>query len=238
MGGALVAGAETLPGGGPNVRCMLFRASDTRVLDTWDTSGLRGSGSHDVEVTDVFVPEERTFSLLTDTPRYAGGTSGLPFFGVLAAGVAAVALGIARAAIDALVLLANAKEPQGARRTLAHRERVQFAVAAAEGKLRAARAFLTESLRDAALEASSSGAPSVRGRALVRVAASHAARAAAEAVDLAYDTGGASSVYSKNPLQRHFRDVHVATQHAMVGPIAMTLGGRVLLGLESDTSML
>src|SRR6202044_2763355 len=63
MGGAIVTGGEPdlLPSGAPNVQCMMFPAADMRVIDTWDTSGLRGTGSHDVEVNDVFVPDSRSF---------------------------------------------------------------------------------------------------------------------------------------------------------------------------------
>ena len=118
-----------------------------RVIDTWDTSGLRGTGSHDIEVTDVVVPRARTFSLLTGQPKHAGYT--LPFFGVLASGVAAVGLGIARAAIDTFVTMAKTKTPPGSKRTLAHRELVQMDVARAEAKLRSARAFLFEAMEEA-----------------------------------------------------------------------------------------
>ena len=77
-----------------------------------------------------------------------------------------------------------------------------------------------------------------RARARLRATACHATSQAAAAVDLAYEAGGASSIYTKSPLQRCFRDVHVATQHVMVNPTSATLAGRVLLGVESDVSTL
>ena len=238
MGGAVVVGDAPRSSGAPDVRSMIFRAEDTRVLDTWDTSGLRGTGSHDFEVTDVFVPASRSFSTLTDRPKYQGILSALPFFGVLATSVAAVTLGIARGAIDAFVELANGKQPLGAKRSIAHRELVALGVAQAEGKVRAARALLHEAAREATEEAGRGAPLSLRHRALLRVAACHAAAAAAAAVDLVYEAGGATSIYTKSPLQRHFRDVHVATQHVMVSPTSAILAGRVLLGLETDTSTL
>jgi alkylation response protein AidB-like acyl-CoA dehydrogenase len=238
MGGALVPGEAPLPGGAPNVRSMLFRAEETRVVDTWDTSGLRGTGSHDFEATDVFVPASRSFSTLTDRPRYAGILSALPFFGVLAASVAAVTLGIARGALDAFAALATAKHSLGAKRSIAHRELVQLGVAQAEGNVRAARALLHETAREASASAARGEAPSLRDRALLRVAACHATTASAAAVDTVYEAAGASSIYTKSPLQRQFRDVHVATQHIMVSPTAAILAGRVLLGVETDTGTL
>jgi len=234
MGGAIVMGeggpAELLPNGAPDVRSMLFRADETRVIDTWDTSGLRGTGSHDVEVTDVVVPRERSFSLLTGTPTHAGYT--LPFFGVLASGVAAVGLGIARAAIDSFVAMAKSKTPPGSKRTLAHRDLVQMDVAKAEAKLRSARAFLYEAVEEAV------AAPSLVTRARLRLAACHAAEESAGVVAIAYKAGGGAAIYSKSPLQRHFRDAHVVTHHIMVNDVATTLAGRVLLGVESDTTTL
>jgi alkylation response protein AidB-like acyl-CoA dehydrogenase len=243
MGGALVMGAngpEMLPSGVPDVVSMLFRADETKVIDTWSTSGLRGSGSHDLEVKDVFVPASRSFSLFSGGPRpeHDGALFRLPFFGVLAAGVAAVALGIARNAIDSITTLAKAKHPLGAKRGLAHRELVQLQIARAEAKYRGARAFLHEASKDAEAEVATAKAGSLTTRALLRLAASHATTEAAAAVDLAYETGGGTSIYAKSPLQRCFRDVHVATQHIMVSPTATTLVGRILLGLESDTSTL
>jgi alkylation response protein AidB-like acyl-CoA dehydrogenase len=243
MGGALVMGAagpETLPSGTPDVVSMVFRADETTVLDTWNTSGLRGSGSHDLEVKDVFVPTSRSFSLFSGAPlaEHTGALYRLPFFGVLAAGVAAVALGIARNALDAVVALAKAKHPLGGKRGLAHRELVQLQIARAEAKYRAARAFLLEASRDAEAEVETATKGSLATRAVLRLAASHATTEAAAAVDLAYETGGGTSIYAKSPLQRCFRDVHVATQHIMVSPTATTLVGRILLGLESDTSTL
>jgi alkylation response protein AidB-like acyl-CoA dehydrogenase len=239
MGGAIVMGeagpSELLPSGAPDVRSVIFRADETRVIDTWDTSGLRGTGSHDLEVTDVVVPRARTFSLITGTPKHAGYT--LPFFGVLAAGVAAVGLGIARASIDAFVVMAKTKKPPGSKRTIAERELVQLEVAKAEARLGSARAFLFEATEEAAAALGDASAQ-LTARARLRLAASHAAVESAAVTALMYEAGGGSAIYSKSPLQRHFRDAHVVTHHVMVSKTASMLAGRVLLGLESDTSTL
>ena len=235
MGGTLVDG-DVLPNGAPNVRSMLFPASAIQIHDTWDTSGLRGTGSHDFAVEDVFVPAARSFSFLTDrhiTPAYRSA-----FFGSLAAGVAAVMLGIGRAAIDAFVALARDKRTVGARRTIAHRELVQLTVARAEARLRAARAFLFDALEAATAAIDAHGEASLEQRALLRLAASHAATEAAAAVDMVYEAGGGGVVYATSPLQRHFRDIHTATQHLMVSTQATTLAGRILLGVDSDTHTL
>lgn len=234
MGGALTTSSD----GTPALRSFLFPTAALTIHDTWDTSGLRGSGSHDFEAQGVEVPDAHAFSLLTDVPRHDGALYRQPFFGALAAGVAAVSLGIARAAVDALIDLARTKHPQGAKRTLAHRELVQHAVARAEGMIGAARAGLLHQLDEAAAEIEQHGAASLVMRARVRLAACHATTESARAVDLAYEAGGGTAIYATSPLQRCFRDVHVTTQHVMVSATSATMAGRVLLGVESDVATL
>src|SRR5437879_4198650 len=170
--------------------------------------------------------------------RARGPLYAFPVFGLLALGIAAVALGIARRALDELVALAGAKTPTGSRRLLAERPAIQAEVARAEATLGAARAFLAETVGGAWERAQTAGAIEIRERARLRLAATHATLASACAVELVYGAGGGTAVYAASPLQRCFRDIHVATQHAMVAPATLELAGRILLGLEADTAML
>ncbi|HEY8076496.1 MAG TPA: acyl-CoA dehydrogenase family protein [Labilithrix sp.] len=224
MGGVMIDGEPP--------QAVLLRADETRVIDTWHTSGLRGTGSHDFEAKDVLVPAERLFSLVASKPWPSGALYRFPIFGLLASGIAAVAIGIAQGALDSVLDLARAKHALGAKRSIAHREIVQLAVATAAAKIRAARALLHDAVgeveRDVTLES----------RAELRAAASQAVELAASAVDLAYDAGGGTSIYETSPLQRCFRDVHTLTQHVMVAKTSTILAGRVMLGVESDTALL
>jgi alkylation response protein AidB-like acyl-CoA dehydrogenase len=241
LGGAVIienGGPRRLPNGMPDARMMLFPATDVRIIDTWDVAGLRGTGSHDIAVSDVHVPHARSVSLITDAPLYAAPLYAFPVFGLLAIGIAAVTLGIARAAIDELTALAQDKMPSGSRRRLAERAMVQVDVAQAEALLRAARAFLHGVIADTWDAAAAGSAIDTTQRALLRLAATHAATTAAQVVDRMYNAGGGTSVYATSRLQRQFRDVHVATQHLMVSPATYELAGRALLGLDTDTSML
>ena len=111
-------------------------------------------------------------------------------------------------------------------------------VAQAEALVRSARAFLLDTVDQVWEAAHTRGAISLEQRALLRLAATHATSASASAVDLMYNAGGGTAVYATHPLQRCFRDVHVVTQHMMVAPATYELTGRVLLGGETDTSML
>jgi alkylation response protein AidB-like acyl-CoA dehydrogenase len=115
---------------------------------------------------------------------------------------------------------------------------VQTQVSEAEALLRSGRAFLLEAVGDAWRAARADGVIGATERAAVRLAATHATRSAARAVDLMYDAGGGTSVYRTSVLQRCFRDVHVATQHMMVAPATFELTGRVLLGLDADVTQL
>ncbi|MCG8690891.1 MAG: hypothetical protein MI806_06755, partial [Minwuiales bacterium] len=207
-------------------------------IDTWQAAGLCGTGSHDMAAADRFVPAERSVSLITDRPRADGPLYTFPVFGLLAMGIAAVTLGIARRSIHELIELAQAKTPTLSRSKLAKRSRVQSDLAEAEAMLRSARAFLFEATAAAWDSASSAGEIPLEERTDLRLAASHAVRAAAGAVDLMYNAGGGSAVFRTSPLQRCFRDVHVATQHMMVSPPTFELTGRLLLGLDTDTAML
>ena len=234
MVGALVKSDS----GMPEMRCFVFKAEQTTIVDTWEVSGLRGTGSHDLLIEGAFVPTNRSFSLIDDPRRPIAPLLNVPVFGVLAAGIAAVSLGIAHSSIGALSMLASGKGAVPGRRGLGHRELVQVAVARAEAKRAAARAWLFETAQTAMMTAEDELPTPIAMRARLRNAACHAVRECADAVDLMYEAGGGASVYDRNPLQRHFRDVHVVTQHMMVAPAVQSVVGRVLLGIEADTSQL
>lgn len=241
MGGSVVVDGgqpRLLPSGQPDSRMMLFPATAAEIIDTWSVSGLRGTGSHDIAVTDVFVPEGCSASLITNRPNQPGPLYSFPVFGLLALGIAGVALGVARSAIDELVQLAGAKTPAGSRKRLGERAVIQTHVAEGEALLRSARAFLFDAIGDAWRAAQSAGAISLTQRALLRLAATHAVSSAAKVVDLMYNAGGGTSVYATSPLQRQFRDIHVVTQHMMVAPPTYEVTGRLFLGVDTDTSML
>ena len=240
MGGCVVfeGGKPKLGAGGvPQTTMVLFPAAAATIHDTWNVSGLRGTGSHDIEVRDVRVPRARALALATDRPSVEGALYRFPVFGLLALGIAAVALGLARRAITELEAIAVDKTPTASRRRVAERAAVQADVARAHAETDAARAYVFEAIAGAAREAAGGEIPiMLRGR--LRLAASHATASAAIAVDRMYQAGGGTSIYAGCALQRCFRDVHVATQHLMVAPPTFELVGRVLLGLDAETSML
>jgi len=210
---------------------------DLRVLDTWHTLGLHGTGSHDSVADEVFVPADRVFSVF-DGPTIDRPLYRFPVFGFFALSIGAAALGNARAAIDDLVELAGGKKGLGATRTLAERSATQAAVATAEAALGAARALYYEAI-DAAWQAShESDAVPVALRNRLRLAATHATRTSADVVRNMYDLAGGSAIYDGAPLQRRFRDAFTATAHFQVNEASRELPGRVLLDQPADVSML
>jgi alkylation response protein AidB-like acyl-CoA dehydrogenase len=236
MGGCVVdrgdGELETLPNGMPDIRLMLAPADRFEIHDTWHVSGLRATGSHDIELRDEHVPDAMAASVISDTPRYDGPLYAFPLFGLLALAIAGVSLGIGRGALDDFAALAGAKVPTGGRRALAERGTVQAEIARAEASLRAARALLLEAIGAAW------GAVDVERRTGLRLAATHAVETGAAVAETAYRLGGGSALYESSPLQRRFRDANAATQHMLVAPATWELTGRLLLGTPTDTTQL
>lgn len=234
----LVGGALVMENDRPQARMMWFPRADVTLHDTWHVMGLRGTGSGDIAVDGALVPADRSVSLMTDTPRIMAPLYRFAAFGLLAMGVASVALGIARSAVDDVLDLAGAKVPSGMRRTLAERSQTQSEIARISGQIRAARAGLIDAAGEAWRVAEAGDPLGLQQRAGLRIAATHAVRDSARAVRDLHDLAGGSSVYQGNGLERRFRDSHTATQHVMVGQASYELAGRALLGIDGDYSQL
>ena len=240
-GGCLVVGADGRPKPRPDglsVPFVFMDPGDLELLDTWDVAGLAGTGSVDFEARDVYVPEGRWVQLDAMAPVRDNVWSRFSFYGLLAGGVAAVAVGIARRSIDELVELAGAKKPQGSTRTLAERAGTQAEVAKAEARLAAAWTLLVEAVDDAFCDALEGRPSTVEQRRRIRLAATHATQTAADVAVSMFRTAGGAAVYRTSPIQRCLRDTAVAATHAMVAPRTMETLGRMHLGLDTETSTL
>jgi alkylation response protein AidB-like acyl-CoA dehydrogenase len=227
------AGAE-----GPVLRVAALPTAELEILDTWHTSGLRGTGSHDALADDLFVPEHHVLSLLDASPRIDAPLYRFPIFGFFALSIAAAALGNARGAIDDLSELAAGKTAQGSSRVLAERAATQAAVGEAEAALRAARALYYGAIEEAWAAAQLDAPVEESPRLGLRLAATHAVRTSAAVARSMYDLGGGTAIYEDSPLQRRFRDAHAATAHFQVNPATWELAGRLLLGLPTKTAQL
>jgi alkylation response protein AidB-like acyl-CoA dehydrogenase len=230
--------APRLENGVPEIRIMMVPARDVEIHDVWHVSGLRGTGSQDFTMTNVFVPKERSLQLFTAQPVHDGPLYRMPPT-AFTSQIALVPLGIARGAIDALVELATTKVPMriGSQTPLRERPMAEAAVARAEALLGSARAYFIEAQDEVWETVKAGDEPTLEQRAKLRLATCNAAAASAQAVDLAYQTGGASSIFQQSRLQRCFRDIHTATQHMAVAPDGLEDVGRVLFGLQPNAPL-
>ena len=211
---------------------VFFPANEVTIHeDTWQTSGLRGTGSHDIEVIKANVPEGRWVVLgkrtLIDEPLYR-----FPTLGLLALGVSAVSIGIARCALEEFMALATDKTPTGSARSLANRPSVQKDVSQSFVAIESAQAFTRQAIDEAWQAANAEGRLSTEIKAKLRLAATNNAWSAVQAVDTLYHAGGGTSIYQKSRLQKCFRDVHVTTQHIMVAQPTLEVVGKVQLGID------
>ena len=217
---------------GPAIIHTAVPVSDVTIHDTWYVSGLCGTGSTDVSIENVFVPQYRVFSLLAETPVRPEPMYRMPQLSIVAPLTSAVALGIARTALDELVALAPGRTPALSMAPLSQKPVAQVEIARAEGELRSARAFLYETVGDIWQTVSNGGEVSPRQEALCRIACNLASETGARVARLAGTLAGASAVYNTSSFQRHVRDAEVITHHMTQSHHAWEDAGRVLLGLE------
>jgi len=212
------------------VRLVFFPATDGALIDTWTTGGMRGTGSHDYAISELFVPADRIIAMdapaRLDDPLYR-----FPLMALMDSLMAAVPLGIARAAIDAFVAIAGAKVSHGSTTPAATKPVVQADVGRAEALVQAAHAWLYTSVAQAWEDVQAGRTLSNKQLALLRLARAHALSAGVQAVDLIYTAAGSAAVYSDGLIDRCFRDVHVAAQHTALHPTNYEVCGAVLLGL-------
>jgi alkylation response protein AidB-like acyl-CoA dehydrogenase len=219
----------------PEARFACFPRAEVTIHEGWDVVGLRGTGSHDFSVTDLFVPESLTQRNFTPSP-WSGTLYRLPAVTVLnAVHFSAVATGIARRAIDALVELAKTKTPTRSQGLLRERVQVQEAVARAEVLVESARAYRAAIVADVWTTAEAGKPIDVQQRARMRLAGTSATENAVRAVDLMFSAGGTTAIEDASPLSHCFRDVHVVAQNINVLPTFFEHAGRVLLDLDSGT---
>lgn len=217
--------------GAPLLTRVFFRPEEIEIADNWHVSGMRGSGSSDYVAKNVWVPSERMAGNVEDGDHASQPIYQFPKFALLGIPIGAICLGMARACLDEVIGAAKEKTPQGSRRPLSSRPSVHIAVAEADAALSAARAYFYQSI-DAGWSAAQTGPGSLEDRRSMRTANVHAVNSAIDVIDQMYRLMGGTSVYETSCLQQHFRDVHVAAAHMMVGEPVMELAGRVMLGLD------
>jgi indole-3-acetate monooxygenase len=241
MGGCQIFDGDQprLTGDGvPVTRLLLFPADQVEFIDTWNSIGLRGTGSHDYTVEKVFVPAVRSLSF-REPPTEQGPLYALPTIALFATVLAAVPLGIARHAIDILAGLAGTKIATRSRQTIREDATLQADLGRAEALWRSGRAFLYDALDEAWQVVSAGHAISLDQRAMLWLASTYAANNAKQATELMFTAGGSASPYVSSGLERCVRDIHAACQHITLASANYQMAGQALLGADmSATSLL
>lgn len=220
--------------GEPEIRWVIHKTSDCKIVeDSWDTTGLRGSGSHDYVLEDLFVPQDWSFVVgeavnELSNPMYRFPT--IPF-----CQLAAITLGIARSSIELVREMATTKR----RGSLLLRDdpALQFKVAEAEAITGSARAYVKDIVRDILDTLQAGQELSWDQRSRFRLACTYAVDGSTRAVDMMYKLAGGSAIYKPNQLDRNLRDIHTAGTHIRFSDLTYIDAGRMLLGLEPDDAL-
>lgn len=220
--------------GRPTVRTLLFPAGSATLLDTWHTIGLKGTASDSYTTDDLFVAD--AFSSTREDPtlrREPGPLYAFPMQGLYAIGVAGVAIGTARAMLEAFIQLAAQKTPRGLAR-LADLPSVQGEVGRAEARLGSASAYVVETLSEIYERADDHAIISVADRGRVRLASANAIQAAIEVADTVYKAAGVDAIFPGSPFERRFRDIHTLSQQIQSRGAHFEAVGQILLGHAMD----
>lgn len=215
---------------GPEIRMLFVPKTSVRMLDTWYTLGLRGTGSEDYEVEDVFVPEQYTVSqadMFAPPPARPSRGYAIGYYDFGLFGSSSTVLGAARGALEEFKTLATAKKPMAGTTTLAASHTAQDRLARAEAQVRAARLLLADAAWHAGHFGESGGDDL---SATVRLAAATTAEQCCQAIGSLFTLAGTSSLYASSMLERYFRDAHAAAKHITLSPTNVEMTGQYLLG--------
>ena len=230
--GAEVVGAGILPRNGDGSglpRMAVMPREKVQIAPNWEVMGLLGTGSHDIVVKDVVVPEEWTFvrggPASLDTPLYR-----YPTLSFAAQVLTVVGLGIARAAIDEVLGMAAGRASVTGAPNLGERVYVQLEIARIEAELRAARAWFYAAIDDVWQVLLAGGTPTDHQVSMLRLSTTHASRVGADVARRAQMLSGGTGVYESSPLAAQVRDAQMITQHAFMGDITYQNAGAMLFG--------
>jgi len=225
--------------GKPTDRTMLFPKTKAAIRDVWQVMGLKGTGSDSYTVTDLFVPARYTFTRESAADRRESGPLyRFTTYQMYGAAFASVALGIARATLDAFIQIAGTKVPMLGSKPLRDNPVVQSKVAVAEAQWQSAHAFLRKALGDMWETACRREGFTLRQRAALRLAAVHAGHQAKEVTETAYHFAGGTAIFENEPFERRLRDVHAATQQVQAQFVNFEVAGQVLLGLPVTSKLI
>ena len=223
--------------GKPETVMVYFPRKNCDIIDNWDMMGMRGTGSHDISVTDVYVPKSRTFRMVPEFEpgsHYHGPLYRLPLVGAAATGIPTPMLGVARRALDEVTELALTKTPVASSDLLKERSSAQVRLGKAEAVLRSGRLLLLDTVSEAWQRCVDGRTHSLRQKADLLLAATHAMSSAVQAVELACSIAGTTAFRAASPLERCFRDVQTMKHHVFSSEARYGTFGQVYLGIPPD----
>ena len=226
--------------GKPIQKTIVLPREKAKIDDVWHVIGLKGTGSDTYTFTDVFVPEQYAIGFHALNPaewRERGPLYQFTIYQLFGASFPAVALGIARATLDAFCALAQKKTPTGQSVMLRDNPVVQSQVGVAQSSLAAARCFLLDALEEI-WRAAQSGSFTMDQRVRLRMACINASQQARQVVENAYLAAGATAVFQSNPFERRFRDMHAVSQQAQSQFAIYEAVGRHFLGLPPNSRLI
>ncbi len=219
------------PNGMPDIHSFFVPHDACTFIDTWDSLGLRGTGSIDFTVDDVFIPADHAFSLFTTPPTVEGPMYRAGPMALFSLSVSSVFPGIALHAIDEFIDLAKRKTPTLSQTGLATRTTIHAEVARAKALVESSRAYLYQAANDLMTAVTEQGYLPDDIEAERRLACVNVAEACIAAVDIVHRLAGSSAVFTGNPIERALRDIHTASQHLIVSPVWWEKTGQYYFGL-------
>jgi alkylation response protein AidB-like acyl-CoA dehydrogenase len=225
---------------GPEIVGLILRASEVKIVDTWDSLGMRGTDSNDVVIEDVLVPASRTYSLapgVEPNALFAGPLYRFPPIGATSIIGVPVALAVAREALHELEDLAGKKTAFGFMKPMRERNVVQAQVARAEAMLRSARLLFLDTIGGAWQRTVSGEGSTLEQKAELLMAAAHAVRTSATVTAMMHALAGTTGIYVRSRLERHFRDVQTLRHHGFVSESRFEAAGQIFLGLPPEFPM-
>jgi alkylation response protein AidB-like acyl-CoA dehydrogenase len=226
--------------GNPVEKTLVVPRESATIRDVWHVIGLKGTGSDTYTLTDMFVPEDRAIAHHALDPaerRERGPLYSFTIYQMFGSSFPAIALGIARATLDAFVELAQTKTPAAGTSLLRDNAVIQSQVGVAQSQLAAARVFFLDAWQEI-WQAAQSGTMSIDQRVRLRMASIHASQQARQIVDTAYLAAGATAIFESHPFERRFRDMHAVSQQLQSHFSIFEVIGRHFLGLPLDSRLI
>lgn len=231
-------GQPKMVDGHPVILGVYMKASDCKIIDTWDVIGMHATDSNDIEAKDVFVPDQRVCYLMDEFKP--GQHFGKPLYHFPAAGgniaclLAPVALAVASNAINELKAIASKKTPLGSMVPIRDRGVIQRKLGMAEALVRSSRVYLHDTIEKCWQRTSAGESVSLEEKAGLALAAAHTNQSCVQAVELMYTAAGSSGIYKKSKMAHYLSDAQVLRQHGFMNESRYETAAQVFFGLPPD----